>query len=45
MRYMVMETHLAYAVVLGQDGSVLKVANRRYQVGEKVNDIIPMKLD
>lgn len=44
MRYMVMETHLAYAVVLGQDGSVLKVANRRYQVGEKVNDIIPMKV-
>ena len=44
MRYMVMETHLAYAVVLGQDGSVLKVANRRYQVGETVNDIIPMKV-
>ena len=43
MRYMVMETHLAYAVVLGKDGSVLKVANRRYQVGETVNDIIPMR--
>ena len=43
MRYMVMETHLAYAVVLGQDGSMLKAANRDYQVGEIVSDIIPMR--
>jgi hypothetical protein len=43
MRYLVMETHPAYAVVLDVSGSVLKCANFGYSVGQSVDDIEPMK--
>ena len=43
MKYLVMETHPAYAVVLDEEGRFLKAANRRYQVGDTVGDIIPMQ--
>ncbi len=44
MKYMVMECHPAYAVVLGDDGQFRKVANLRYQVGQTVDNIVEMAL-
>ena len=44
MKYMVMECHLSYAVVLDEEGHFLKVANRNYEVGQKVTDIIEMQV-
>ena len=32
MKYLVMETHPAYAVVLDEEGRFLKAANLQYQV-------------
>jgi hypothetical protein len=43
MEYLVMETHPAYAVVLGEDGACLKAANFGYQVGDRVGEIVAMK--
>ena len=44
MKYMVMECHLSYAVVLDEEGRFLKVANRHYEVGQTVTDIIEMQV-
>ena len=44
MKYMVMECHLSYAVVLDENGRFLKVANRHYEVGQTVTDIIEMQV-
>ena len=38
MKYLVMETHPAYAVMLDENGRFLKAANLRYQVGETVEE-------
>ena len=43
MKYLVMECHPGYAVVLDENGSFLKVANRRYEVGQTVTNVEPMK--
>lgn len=43
MTYMVMECHPGYAVVMDEAGKFLKVANRRYEVGQMVTDVIPMQ--
>lgn len=43
MKYLVMETHPAYVVLLDEDGRYLKAANLSYQVGDTVADIIPMR--
>ena len=43
-KYIVMEFHLSYAVVLDEDGRFLKVANRHYQVGQTVTDVIEMQI-
>lgn len=43
MKYMVMECHPAFAVVLDEDGRFLKVANMHYEVGETVTEVIEMK--
>lgn len=43
-KYIVMECHLSYAVVLSEDGQFLKVANRNYQVGQTVSDVIEMQI-
>ena len=43
MKYLVLECHPAFAVVLGEDGSFLRVANLRYEVGQTVTDVQPMK--
>lgn len=42
MKYMIMECHPGYAVALDEDGNFLKVANRQYEVGQTVTDVIPM---
>ena len=44
MKYLVMECRRAYAVVLGDDGTFLKVANMRYEVGQTVTDVILLNL-
>ena len=44
MKYLVIECRPAYAVVLGDDGTFLKVANLRYEVGQTVTDVIPLNL-
>ncbi|HPW53100.1 MAG TPA: anti-sigma factor domain-containing protein [Erysipelotrichaceae bacterium] len=43
-KYIVMECHLSYAVVLDEDGHFLKVANRNYEVGQTVTDVIEMQI-
>ena len=43
MKYMVMECHPGYAVVLDEAGTFLKVANRKYQVGQMLTDVEPMR--
>ena len=39
MKYIVMEIHLAYAVVLDENGRFLRVANMHYEVGQTVSEI------
>lgn len=43
MKYLVMETHPAYAVLLDEEGRYLKAANLRYQVGDTVEDIVALR--
>ncbi|HHW94426.1 MAG TPA: hypothetical protein GX736_00615 [Mogibacterium sp.] len=43
-KYMVMECHLSYAVVLDEEGRFLKVANRHYEVGQIVTDVFEMQI-
>ncbi len=43
-KYMVMECHPSYAVVLGDDGRFLKVANFNYEVGQTVTDVVEMQI-
>lgn len=43
MKYIVMECHLGYAIVLDEDGRFLKVANFNYEVGQTVTDIVEMQ--
>ena len=43
MKYLVLETHPAYAVVLDEEGRFLKAANRCYQVGDTVQDIVVLR--
>ena len=42
MKYMVMEVHTGYAVVMDEDGRFLKAADRHYEVGQLVTEITPM---
>ena len=44
MKYLVMETHPAYAVVLDEQGRFLKAANLHYQVGETVEEVVELRL-
>ena len=38
MKYIVMECHFSYAVLLDEDGRFYKAANRGYEVGQRVSD-------
>ncbi len=40
MKYLVMECHPGYAVVLSDDGRFLKAANMHYEIGQTVTDIV-----
>ena len=42
MKYLVMECHHSYAVVLDEEGRFLKVANRQYEVGQTVTGVIEL---
>jgi len=43
MKYMVVECHPGYAVVLDEAGNFLKVANRKYEVGQMVTEVLAMQ--
>lgn len=43
MKYVVIECHLSYAVVLDEEGRFMKVANRNYEVGQTVTEVIEME--
>ena len=43
MSYLVMEVHPAYAVVLDQEGRFYKVVNFHYQVGQRVEQVMPLR--
>ena len=43
MKYLVMETHPAYAVLLDEEGRFLKAANLHYEVGQTVYDPVLMR--
>ncbi len=43
MRYLVMENHPGYSIVLDEAGRFLKVANLHYEVGQTVGSVIPMR--
>ncbi len=43
MKYMIMECHTSYAVLLDENGCFWKAANRRYQIGQTVEDPVLMR--
>lgn len=44
MKYLVMETHPAYAVLLDEEGRFLKAANLGYQVGDRVEEVVELNV-
>ncbi len=44
MKYLVVECHPAYAVVLDESGKFIKTANMHYKVGDTVTHIVEMNL-
>lgn len=44
MKYMVLECHPGYAVVLDEEGNFSKVANHRYEVGQMLTEVEPMQM-
>lgn len=44
MNYMVVECHPGYAVVLDEEGRFLKVANRQYETGQMLTEVVPMQV-
>ncbi len=43
MKYLVMECHPGYAVVLDEKGRFLRVANEHFEVGQQVDSVFKMK--
>ena len=43
MKYMIMECHPGYAVALDEQGTFLKVANRQYETGQYVDQVVPLQ--
>lgn len=43
MKYLVMECHFSYAILLDEEGRFVKAANLHYEVGQTVTDIVEMK--
>ena len=44
MKYMVVECHPGYAVVLDERGNFLKVANQSYELGQMLTEVVPMQV-
>ena len=44
MTYLILESRAAYCVALGEDGRCVKCANMRYEVGDRVENIIELKI-
>lgn len=44
MKYLILESRAAYCVALGEDGRCIKCANMSYEVGDRVEDVIELKL-
>ena len=44
MKYMVVECHPAYSVVVDENGKFIKVANLHYEVGQTIDEVFEMKL-
>jgi len=44
MTYLVMEVHLSYCVVVDEIGRFIKAANLKYEVGQRVESIIELKI-
>lgn len=44
MRYLILESRPAYCIALGEDGRCVKCANMRYEVGDRVENIIELKM-
>lgn len=43
MKYMVLECHPGYAVVLDEEGNFLKVANCKFEAGQMLTEVEPMR--
>ena len=43
MKYLVMETHPGYCILLDEEGRFLKAANRGYTVGDTVQEIVELR--
>lgn len=43
MKYIVMECHYSYAILLDENGRFIKAANLHYEQGQTVTDIVEMK--
>ena len=44
MTYLILESRAAYCIALGEDGRCVKCANMRYEVGDRVENIVELKM-
>ena len=44
MKYLILESRAAYCVALGEDGRCVKCANMHYQPGDRVDNVIELKM-
>ncbi|MDO4568326.1 MAG: PepSY domain-containing protein, partial [Clostridia bacterium] len=43
MKYLILECHTSYAVALDEQGRYIKVANLNYELGQLVDEVVPMR--
>ena len=44
MKYLILESRAAYCIALGEDGRCVRCANMHYEAGDRVEDVIELKL-